>query len=116
MTQNQTASDPMDVVDYKDYEPEIKGLGLFKRGVERWHADFAFRDAYALDRRAALDSAGLEGIDPDELDILVHRHMAIAANEADTPVPPMVAAYRRFIKVKMKHAKQVRDSRPDNDR
>ena len=111
---NQTAVH--DIPEYSDYEPNVDGLGLFKRGVERWHGDFAFRDAYAKDRAAALAASGLAAIDPDDLDILVVGEKATMATQGEIPLPEVCAEYRRFIKVKQKHAKQVRDATPSSDR
>ena len=104
------------IVDYDQYEPQVEGLGLYKRAVERWHADFTFRAAYEKDREAALASAGLGAIAPDDLDILVYKSLATQASEGEIPLPEICAEYRRFIKVKQRHAKQVRDSRPAHDR
>jgi radical SAM family RiPP maturation amino acid epimerase len=105
-----------DLPDYSDYEPNVDDLGLFKRSVERWHADFAFRDRYRADREKALADVGLEEIDPDDLDILVFKKQAREATNGQRPLSEICAEYRRFIHVKMKHAKQVRDSSPVDDR
>lgn len=102
--------------EYADYAPQVEGLGLFKRAVERWHGDFGFRDSYAENPEAALAAAGLEGVNPDDLDILIIREKATQATAGEIPLPKICAEYRRFIKVKQKHAKQVRDASPANDR
>ena len=74
-----------DLPDYSDYEPNVDDLGLFKRSVERWHADFAFRDRYRADREKALADVGLEEIDPDDLDILVFKKQAREATNGQRP-------------------------------
>ena len=105
-----------EVSEYSDYKPRIQGLGLFKRGVERWHADFSFRRAYEKDPKAALVGAGLGELDPADLDILLIGEKATQATAGEIPLPEICAEYRRFIKVKQKHARQIRDASPANDR
>ncbi|MAC19430.1 MAG: hypothetical protein CMJ23_07090 [Phycisphaerae bacterium] len=104
------------ISEYSDYKPEVQGLGLFKRGVERWHADYSFRSAYEKDPAAALAAAGIGEIDPGDLDILLVSEKATQATAGEIPLPRICAEYRRFIKVKQKHAKQIRDASPSDDR
>ena len=116
MSQGENLISAEDISEYSDYEPRVEGLGLFKRAVERWHADFSFRRAYEKDPVAALEAAGISDVNPDDLDILIVSEKATQATAGEIELPELCAEYRRFIKVKQKHAKQVRDASPANDR